>query len=742
MLNNITNNLIEKEITEEILQGYVYKYIYDYPLSNTYVTQYTSLIDSINNYYIVLYKLERCTKEFKLNSINLSECTQKLQESYNISQNIIIVLFYNEETSFDPYYAFYHPHNGQKLNLSICEGETMIYNTPIFLNKNVDEELVKYFANININLFDINDPFFNDICFIYSKDGKDVPLDYRIHNYYQNASLCKEDCTLKGIDIKTYEVECSCIMHTTEKKGNDITKNIINNLMESSISKELFGFILNSNLEVLKCIKKALNIQFIWDNYGGLIMCGLFFIQIIATILYCFQFKQVRKHIFTIIKECEKYNPPKRTKNKNNKTNENIININFQKNINNKNKFRKSNRHKTMKPIKQSSLKYLVNIGENKSKKDIKQYNNQYDFANSNIGRNIILDKNINGIDSCRMSLNEKQSSVDVFKKNDGQLNYESKKNENNEIFYENRKKIESYLFEDFNKKKDVITHYFDHEKKIILRREDIEKMEEELIQEIKREMKEKKRRKKIQRLLFVLYKHKNYNEKEINEMDYDEAIMHDKRNICFIFVSLLRQKQNLINTFCFYDPLKPFSIKLLILIFNFSCYFVINGFLYNEEYISNKLTNDEQKSLFDYLSDSMKRIIYTSVIGGLISFIIGIVFNIENKIENAIKKNKSNIIILRGEISQIYKCNKIILLVYIIVQFIIMTFFTIYIFCFCYVYPNNTLDWIKSSLIVIGIMQSLSFLTIFFVSIIKYIGIHCHNKLCFTINKYLEEQI
>jgi len=77
-------------------------------------------------------------------------------------------------------------------------------------------------------------------------------------------------------------------------------------------------------------------------------------------------------------------------------------------------------------------------------------------------------------------------------------------------------------------------------------------------------------------------------------------------------------------------------------LIFNFSCYFVINGFLYNEEYISNKLkSDDENKTIIDYFNDSIGRIAYTSIIGGLISFIIEMAFNIEKKIENAIDKLK-----------------------------------------------------------------------------------------------------
>ena len=57
----------------------------------------------------------------------------------------------------------------------------------------------------------------------------------------------------------------------------------------------------------------------------------------------------------------------------------------------------------------------------------------------------------------------------------------------------------------------------------------------------------------------------------------------------------ILKERHTLINTFCSQSNLKPFSTKLLVLIFSLTCYFVINGFLYNEEYVSQKM-DDTQK--------------------------------------------------------------------------------------------------------------------------------------------------
>ena len=63
-----------------------------------------------------------------------------------------------------------------------------------------------------------------------------------------------------------------------------------------------------------------------------------------------------------------------------------------------------------------------------------------------------------------------------------------------------------------------------------------------------------------------VLYEHKEYNDKEINELDYEEAIIYDKRHYCKIFWYTLKEKQTLVNTFFVKDALKPFSIKLYLL--------------------------------------------------------------------------------------------------------------------------------------------------------------------------------
>ena len=919
-LNIKKNNDLEYDkIDEKKLEEYAEEYVHENPVANKYVTSYSSSIDSLNKYLIVIYKMEKCPKQLVEGyiSIGLDECLDKVKTKYTIIHNIVVEIFYIIRKNAAPQINFYlyHPDTGEKLDISICSGAKFAIKTSIFDNGKVNEELVKYFSNLKINIFDINDPFFTDICFNFAQDEKDVPLEDRIRLYYQNFSLCEDNCTYMGINLTTFEVECSCDVHNVESSGNDIAKSILDN----PISNEVFGVITNSNIEVLKCIKKAFNKNRVFKNYGGLMMVGILVVQIIAVSFIKKQIKQVRVYIYSIILKIKF--PPKRKitremviqfKNMrnagNNANNTNITNnskskeivynsssnavcernklsektLQVKNRINTNDTINKKNKNSIKyQLIKQSSINSIStfngNIGNNKNytyaKKrsipDSTQYTNGTGKAiinqnNSSDGNNndilninnssgsgsgsgsgsmgsisrrtgIInshssnsalrnlgeigeqsndgcddIDENSennrntkkNGINSQKFNEGkyvEMFKGIDLHKRNSSSSynsyfdddeniyninneNYNSDENGNNKeiengcnsnhnkkdnipineiILDEGNNNISIYYNK--NNKENILTNpknekpvkeiYLDlgenkssNSKNKLEKREKIKNLKKRLRKEIISRLKEKNRTKKMEeqkrKEIMVSYEHKEYNDKEINQLDYEEAIIYDKRNFCKIFWCTLKEKQTLINTFFVKDALKPFSIRLLFLIFSFSCYFVINGFLYNEEYVSTKLKSEGTKTFYEYISDSIERILYTSIVGGIISFIIGILFNTEKKIDNMINKNKNNKILLKGEIAKIYRCNNIRIISFIIIQIILMILFIIYIFCFCYVYPNNKLDWFESSLIVIAIMQTISFFNSFLLSLIKYLSIRFQWELCFKINAYLDDNL
>ena len=104
--------------------------------------------------------------------------------------------------------------------------------------------------------------------------------------------------------------------------------------------------------------------------------------------------------------------------------------------------------------------------------------------------------------------------------------------------------------------------------------------------------------------------------------------------------------------------------------------------------------------------------------------------------------KYKDNKIILRGQISKIYRCNKNQLIYFVIIQLLLMILFLVYISCFCYVYPNNQDDWFESSFIVIGIMQLVPFGSSLIIAMLKFCSIKFENEFCFNIYNWLADNI
>lgn len=62
----------------------------------------------------------------------------------------------------------------------------------------VDDEAEKI-ASQGINIFDLDSPFYNDVCFMYdSPNGRDATPNDRLNAYYPNISVCEAGCTLES----------------------------------------------------------------------------------------------------------------------------------------------------------------------------------------------------------------------------------------------------------------------------------------------------------------------------------------------------------------------------------------------------------------------------------------------------------------------------------------------------------------------------------------------------------------
>ena len=227
------------------------------------------------------------------------------------------------------------------------------------------------------------------------------------------------------------------------------------------------------------------------------------------------------------------------------------------------------------------------------------------------------------------------------------------------------------------------------------------------------------------------------YMKTDPDTMDYDDAIRMDKRTFCQYFVSKIMSEQLILSTFCNNDILKPKSVKILLLILDIDLYLCINGLFFNENYISEMLES-ENDTVGSFINRIIDRIFIITFTGVIINYITDFFYVEENKIKKLFKREKDNSLILKYEIIQAVKDVYIRFNIFFIISGVIMIFSLYYVFCFNNVYPSIAFEWIKSSLIIIFVMQIIPILFSFFDTSIRFISFKCKSERLFRLSSIL----
>ena len=79
------------------------------------------------------------------------------------------------------------------------------------------------------DLFDINSPFYQDICTPYkSAEGTDVPLSDRINHFYNNEeTTCQSNCNFAEYFMEVQYLKCDCdVVKLILKKQQNLIRNL------------------------------------------------------------------------------------------------------------------------------------------------------------------------------------------------------------------------------------------------------------------------------------------------------------------------------------------------------------------------------------------------------------------------------------------------------------------------------------------------------------------------------------
>ena len=89
------------------------------------------------------------------------------------------------------------------------------------------KELYEKMKESGYDMFDINDPFYQDICTPFdSDDGTDMLLSDRVNFIYNNDDTrCQSNCELSFYSLESQYLNCSC--STKKETNNENNKKIV-----------------------------------------------------------------------------------------------------------------------------------------------------------------------------------------------------------------------------------------------------------------------------------------------------------------------------------------------------------------------------------------------------------------------------------------------------------------------------------------------------------------------------------
>ena len=650
------------------------------------VNNITELINSIEigNYYEIegsdfTLTIKPTNASYSPNSthINFKECEDALRKFSNIPSSQLLTVFQMELDNNDDQslvnqveYQIYDE-NKKLLDLSICDDIDIQVVYACKEDKLNEIESANHFKDIGVDIFNINDDFFKDICHAYSESNNDITLKDRIKDLYKNYTLCNDGCKYEGVDPENKTIICNC------KVKSNISLEVINSTLQ-----KLDEIQVDSNFALIKCYNLVFSFKNKTKNKGFWIF--LFLVASHIPLLIIFFNKGLKPIKEYIVKEMKKNGYIEDS------TEEKIIEKKEEKIIEKKDGQSKGNLIIKKQKKKKKIVKKRMSLKSPPKRASLKLVDNSSINDIKSSGREI--NNNINPIDI--ISQEKEINNDNVISKN------KNNNNNNSQIKIKKRHSLKGG-------RKSI---------KIIVNN-GINSLQTQVIDKDNNGKEKEKDAKNIYNFNLIninLNKIKEYTPQSslhiLNNYTFEEAIQYDFRSILAIFYIFLLSKQAICHAFLYRSPLEPFPLRLCLLIFIISCDLALNALFYLDDKISNKYKYAQNLFLFTFNSN-------ITII--LLSTLIGFVFmtlwtnlgsstnelrNIFRSEEEKIQKDKKYTVSkerkkeIMETIERILKKYKIKVIILLSIEIPIMLFFWYYVTAFCHVYPSTQWSWILDS--------------------------------------------
>ena len=533
------------------------------------------------------------------------------------------------------------------------------------------------------NLFDSNDPFYHDVCTLYTTEYvTDIIIEDRRKDYYQSNSniiLCQKDCEFVIYEKINSKSKCNCKIQIEEVQA-DITKIKI----DKEFLKNIFlDTIKNSNFRVLLCYKEAFNIKTLLQNYGRIIMTLILVIFWILMILYFVkEKKKIKENLYTIMQNKLKYiniNPVNSHK------------IKIKKIIKRKKKL-------SAKSIGLNDLKLHSNKNINDTTKNYSNKNNNINIFDNNKTKNEVNIPKIKNMNNINFPNDSDIDTSERKKNNDNNSNNKKngppkKINQRNKVVNDNTNSKNSLLFSHnnlnnrYSESLRMNLYALKYKENNINNQNNNDDIKPKIVSDkINSINKDNNTNILKEEAIYT-----NMNDEELNSLEYEKALIYDKRTYFHYYWSLLKTKHLILFTFLITNDYNLLTLKTSLFLLAFSLYFTINGFFFSDDSI-HKVYVD--RGIYDFLYQ-IPKIFFSSVVSAIISVILKKLSLSEKNILE-LKKEK-DLDKCNEKSKDIEKCLIIKFIIFFILSNILLLFFWYFISCFCGVYINTQIIFIKN---------------------------------------------
>ena len=214
-----------------------------------------------------------------------------------------------------------------------------------------------------------------------------------------------------------------------------------------------------------------------------------------------------------------------------------------------------------------------------------------------------------------------------------------------------------------------------------------------------------------------------SYNDNELNRLEYEIALISDKRTFGQYFISLLKTKHMIFFTFFNSNDYNSLLLKICLFFFFFASLYTVNALFFTGSIIHEiYLVKGEYNFVYQ-----LPQIIISSFIISIINIIVKYFSLTEKKITKF--KNERTNGDLYGKMKKLINLLKIQIIIFYIISYIFLIFFWYYLSCFCAVYKNTQIYLIKDTIISFGFSLIYPFPLYLIPGIFRFISIKNKNN-------------